>query len=587
MSVTTTIGDDEPAKPASQVDNSPAAIEADVHVQPSAGSLRIGVMLDSLRGPRWIAKVIGDITKRSDLALTLVVVDADAGGTLRRPKSWREWLRRQRAALPHRLWEWYEAADYRRFRHEGEDPFTIVDLAPLLGSANVVVASPLRTKVVDRFQPDDIARIKQAGLDVMIRFGFRIIKGDILGAARYGVWSIHHGDNRAYRGGPALFWEMYERNPQSGSVLQILTDQLDGGRVIYRSTSATNFVSLHKNRRETYWKTAEFITRRLTDLKCEGWPFLERLDTYQEADTYARGIYRRPTNTQMVRFLVRTAAYRLEQKLVSLLEDQWIVAIRPRSDRPAPYTFMEPPSGRFFADPCLAEDNGRTFVFFEDYAHRRGRGVIACAEIHDAKAGEIATVLERDYHLSYPFVFRWRDAWWMVPETSERRTVELYRARRFPTDWVLETTLLHNVNACDATLLEWNGRWWMFATICVPGGPTTDELSLYYADTLFGPWHGHARNPVISDVRHARSAGAIFREGDTLVRPAQDCSRGYGHAITLNRIDCLTDLEYRETTIGTISPTWAPRMRATHTLARTVRYEAIDGRVLRWRLTRG
>src|SRR5437762_14377851 len=113
MSVTTTIGDDEPAKPASQVDNSPAAIEADVHVQPSAGSLRIGVMLDSLRGPRWIAKVIGDITKRSDLALTLVVVDADAGGTLRRPKSWRGWLRRQRAALPHRLWEWYEAADYR------------------------------------------------------------------------------------------------------------------------------------------------------------------------------------------------------------------------------------------------------------------------------------------------------------------------------------------------------------------------------------------------------------------------------------------------------------------------------------------
>jgi hypothetical protein len=70
------------------------------------------------------------------------------------------------------------------------------------------------------------------------------------------------------------------------------------------------------------------------------------------------------------------------------------------------------------------------------------------------------------------------------------------------------------------------------------------------------------------------------------VRPAQDCSRGYGHAITLNRIDCLTDLEYRQTTIGTISPAWAPRMLATHTLARTDRYEAIDGRVLRRRLTR-
>jgi hypothetical protein len=585
MTVTTALENDDPADPFSQVHDRSARTEAEAQVQSSTRSLRIGVMLDSLSGPRWVGKVIGDISRNADLDLALVVVDADAGGAVR-PTSWREWLRRQRAALPHRLWEWYEAADYRRFRHEGEDPFATVDLAPLLGRAHVLTVSPLRGRLVDRFQDEDIGRIRQADLDVMIRFGFRIIKGDILGAARYGVWSIHHGDNRKYRGGPALFWEMYERNPESGTVLQVLTDQLDGGRVIYRSTSGTNFASLHKNRRETYWKTAEFITRRLMDLKSEGWPFLERLDTYQEPDTYARGIYRRPTNVQMARFLARTAAYRLEQKLVGMLDSQWVVAIRPRSDRSARYTIIDPPAGRFFADPFLAEDNGRTDVFFEDYAHRRRRGVIACAEIHDGKAGEVTTVLECDYHLSYPFVFRWRDTWWMVPETSEQRTVELYRARRFPPDWVLETTLLRDLDACDATLLERNGRWWMFATVRVPGGPTTDELSLYYADSLFGPWQGHPRNPVISDVRHARSAGAIFCEGDALVRPAQDCSRGYGHAITLNRIDCLTEREYRETTIGTISPTWARRMRATHTLARTDRYEALDARLLRWRLTR-
>ena len=57
------------------------------------------------------------------------------------------------------------------------------------------------------------------------------------------MWSLHHDDNRSYRGGPALFWEVFERNPESGTVLQILTDALDGGKVLYRSIGPTNFAS--------------------------------------------------------------------------------------------------------------------------------------------------------------------------------------------------------------------------------------------------------------------------------------------------------------------------------------------------------
>ena len=130
------------------------------------------------------------------------------------------------------------------------------------------------------------------------------------------MWSLHHDDNRSYRGGPALFWEMYERNPESGTVLQILTDALDGGKVLYRSIAPTNFASLYKNRRATYWKSAEFMMRRLADLHREGWAALQPLDTYSEPNTYARGIYRRPTNRQMVRFLAQTYGYRLQQKVL-------------------------------------------------------------------------------------------------------------------------------------------------------------------------------------------------------------------------------------------------------------------------------
>jgi hypothetical protein len=542
--------------------------------------LRIAVLLDGLTAPRWVEKVLQEIDAAPFLELSLVFVD----GCDEQPSStWRDWFARQRAAVPYRLWEWYEAADYRRFREEGADPFEPVDVTPLVRDAGVLRVQPLRTRFVDRFRPEDVQRVRDARIDVLLRFGFRIVKGEILGAAPYGMWSLHHGDNRAYRGGPALFWEMYERNPESGTVLQVLTEALDGGKVIYRSIGGTRFASLYKNRRETYWKAAEFMTRRLADLHRDGWSSLQQLDTYNENETYTRGIYRRPTNGQMVRFLAKTYGYRLKQKVLSALDEQWVLAFRRRGSNDR-FTIVDPPPDRYYADPFLAEQEGRTFVFFEDCpSGEGGKGTIAVAELASGGIREPRTVLAGPDHMSYPSLFQWRGEWFMMPETGQRRRVEIWRARRFPDDWTLEVAALEGVDACDATICEHDGRWWMFVTLCVAGGPRADEVSLFHADTPLGPWHPHRANPVVSDASHARSAGAIYREGNALIRPSQDARRGYGHAVTLNRIDRLTAREFRETPIGSLQPTWHPRVRGTHTIARSTQFEVVDGRLLRFR----
>lgn len=542
--------------------------------------LRIGVMLDSLAAPRWVAKILQDIAAAPFLTLSFVMVDA----TEETPAAtWRDWFARQRAAAPYRLWEWYEAADYRRFRAEGSDPFDLVDVTSLLGHADLLRVMPLRTRFVDRFRPEDVQRAQDAQLDVMLRFGFRIVKGEILGAAAYGMWSLHHGDNRAYRGGPALFWEIYERNPESGTILQVLSEKLDGGKVLYRSTAGTQFGSLYKNRRETYWKSAEFMMRRLRDLHRDGWDTLETLETYNEPDTYARGIYRRPTNRQMLRFLAKTCGYRVRQKVLSSLQEQWVLAFRRRGSNDR-FTIVDPPADRFYADPFLAEQDGRTFVFFEDCAEGDGaKGAIAVAELSASGISQPRTVLAGADHMSYPSLFRWRGEWFMMPETGARRRVEIWRARRFPEEWTLEGIALDGVDACDATICEHDGRWWMFVTLCVAGGPRSDEVSLFYADTPVGPWRPHRANPVVSDAAHARSAGALYREGDALIRPSQDARGGYGHAITLSRIDRLTPREFHETPLGSLEPTWHRRIRGTHTIARSSQFEVIDGRFLRLR----
>jgi hypothetical protein len=119
---------------------------------------------------------------------------------------------------------------------------------------------------------------------------------------------------------------------------------------------------------------------------------------------------------------------------------------------------------------------------------------------------------------------------------------------------------------------------WLFANVKEYGAPYSDELCLFFADSLDGPWTPHPENPIVSDVRSARPAGRIFEHDGALIRPGQDSSGRYGRAVTLNRIDILTVSGYRETTVGRIEPSWRPRNLGTHTYNFDDLYEVVDGR---------
>ena len=43
--------------------------------------------------------------------------------------------------------------------------------------------------------------------------------------------------------------------------------------------------------------------------------------------------------------------------------------------------------------------------------------------------------------------------------------------------------------------------------------------------------------------RLRRPAGPLFRSGGILYRPSQDCSFTYGHSVSINRVDALTEGE--------------------------------------------
>ena len=275
----------------------------------NAPPLRIGLLADTPVLPACFAEMIRHILASNFARLEMVVYNGDELG-------------RERAAPPHRsplrkaldtlrdhklrrrlLYTLYERWD-RKHIAESEDPLRPVDCTAMLRGVDSLTVTPIAKRFVHRFPADALGHIREKNLDVLIRFGFNILRGDILQAARYGVWSYHHGDNDFYRGGPPYFWEVYEANPASGAILQVLTEELDGGHVLCKGHFATQpGISCARNRVRPYWESSTFLIRKLQQLHQDGW---ERVASEMVAPTPYQGktkIYTAPTNWQMVRWL--------------------------------------------------------------------------------------------------------------------------------------------------------------------------------------------------------------------------------------------------------------------------------------------
>lgn len=244
---------------------------------------------------------------------------------------------------------------------------------------------------------------------------------------------------------------------------------------------------------------------------------------------------------------------------------------------PAPDWQDLPEDGsRFYADPFPIEADGRYFLFVEEFPHATGKGVISVAEAGaDGRFGEPIVVLEESFHLSYPQVFQHDGAYWMIPETAGGRDLYLYRAEQFPKGWVRHAVLVENRPLSDATLLQRDGRFWLFAADGGEGS-SSDSMLVFHAEKLTGPFLPHVANPILIDQASARPAGAFILGGEFPVLPVQDGTLGYGSGMGLVEV---LELNLERVRIGPVrhidSPGW--RCEFKHTTNRAGRLEVIDG----------
>ena len=235
------------------------------------------------------------------------------------------------------------------------------------------------------------------------------------------------------------------------------------------------------------------------------------------------------------------------------------------------YRFTEewPALGWSWADPFPVEAEHGYDVFLEVYDHATRRGSIGVSRLsRDGVFEPPVTVLDAPYHLSYPFVFQWRGQWFLMPESSDASRIEVFAARRFPFDWTLESALFNPVRAVDSTLVEVEGRWWLFTSqMAAPGGAQRRRaLRLLRArrHSVRGRRTGAIPSSRMRARRGARAGSSGTARGCS--GPSQDASRRYGSAIVINRIDELTPDHFRETAVSRIEPGWRPGLSGAHTL---------------------
>ncbi len=543
--------------------------------------LMIGLLIDSYQIPHWSYRMIETITC-SDYAEIVLIVKRDEAIF----PNYNRYLNVSKK-LETLLFSSYCKLD-RFFNKLQPNAFELKNLQLLTPNVPEVVVRPIPQAGGEDFSEEDCGKIRAYKPDVLIALGFGSLSGEVLSIPQYGIWSYQHGDNGINYGGPAGFWEVLEGRGETGFILKILSEESEKEVVLSRSYGQTEKMSVCSYSNNSYWKTATFILRNLRELNLLGEKvFFARVrQENQHPFFYSKRNNTVPKLSALLGLIQRQllkSAFRFVKKVFYF--NQYILLFDFNSCGEFSTIFpnykkLVPPYDRFWADPFVVYENHKYHVFIEEVTAQINRGHISCFTLDEAGNVSVPKVIiQKPYHMSYPFVFSHNNHYYMIPETSENRTIELYKCIEFPDKWELETTLIENIDAADATLFQRDGKWWLFASVSEnEGTPSNDELFLFYSEDLFsGNWRPHLKNPIVSDVKSARPAGRIFTYNGSVYRPSQNSSKRYGYGIKINQIVTLSETDYKEECVDDIEPFWDEEIVAVHTLNFVNELTIIDG----------
>ena len=547
--------------------------------------LKIAILIDEVSLPAYQAEIVKELEKSEWCEILLYV---------KKQKSKDSYS----SSSKFRLYRFLKKFDAKLFGKNA--PYLASKPLDINEKSKLFEVTTQESEWFDLLRDEDITKINEYKLDVILNFGFKYIKGEILNSAKYGIWEIRHPNQ------PAAFWEVVENIPSTEVTLECIGDGIRPGFLIDRFVTVTHPKSMRKNYEQIMWRSHMMVVENLHRLARNGETFLENKPSktyfYDQptiesthmkkfpdlrfgfSDDVGKKV---PTNCQTLKAFCKLTGKYLKFTFRRFFKmDRWIILFSENENGKvnsnlSKYKRLPLPSNDYFqADPFMVDEGEKSYLFYEELDYKTLKGYLLVSEYDEAKKTFVnpQEILKKEYHLSYPNVFKYEDKYYMIPETNENSTVDLYEAENFPTKWKKVRTMIQNIKAVDATLYHKDGKWWMFLSqVQKDGFSLNDTLWLYYCDDFrTNTWKSHPLNPIVTDVTCARPAGNLIEIDGKLLRPAQNCSGVYGRGLVFNEILKLSESEYEERVVQQIRSDFADDLVAVHTFNHSKRFSVID-----------
>lgn len=389
------------------------------------------------------------------------------------------------------------------------------------------------------------AAVELSEVDVVIRFGMNLIKNPESVEARLGILSYHHGEISRFRGRPSGFYELLSKENVMGVTVQELNDKLDAGKV--RASAFSRIIPF------SYAKTLNLAFK-------SGVPLLARALYQSEAApskaSEALGpLTFLPKNRKMIKFIYLIFRARVARIFYGLfIYKKWRVAHLSKSLN-------------FSGDICLDADDlsalpvPNNWVFVADPAGQFDGSLLCEGVVKGNNNGQIVrfkngswSVLEfglKGVHASYPQIVRDDDETYLFPEIAQGYSPTLFSLDSdFGVSEKMRLEGLEKHRLVDATLFKHDNAWFLFGSL---RESAQDQLDLWTAPNIFGPWTLHSESPIAIDPRGSRMGGPIVVRDGSLYRFGQDCAERYGGALSIYEITELSGKRYAEKYVGKIT----------------------------------
>ena len=381
------------------------------------------------------------------------------------------------------------------------------------------------------FDNQSINKVKKIKLDFIIRLGSKILKGKILKSSKKGIISFHHGDNQIFRGGPAGFWETYFGINNSGFIIQQLTNKLDAGNIIFRGNFKTEPYFL-KNQINLRLRSNYYLKKILENY------YTNRKFYFRKKYKVSEKIFKNPNCFQVVNYFLKLVYRKL---FVMKKIHRWNIAVFKGNFEKIDHKksiITEKSNEYFLADPFLYRHGKEYYIFAEKFVYSENKGKIVAFKYKNNSLKELGTVISEKFHLSFPFIFRFKNRIYLIPDSSSNKDIRLYVSEKFPLKWKLQKIILKNVSATDTMVYKLDKDWQIITNL---NPNKTDDLNselflFHSSDPVNKKWKSFKNNPIIINYLHARNGGIIFKDSKIYRVHQKHKFNDYGNSIGVEEI---------------------------------------------------